>query len=132
VLDPEHPFTEDEYFAFCMANSTLRIERTAQGEIEGTAAEFLRLVPDFVAELMSPSDRLPIARAKMEEWIANGVALGWLIGRRADRLRLPDWQGDGKTDRRDKPAGRWTDCGLRAGPDRHLGGPLSTSKHTAP
>jgi Uma2 family endonuclease len=79
VLDPEHPFTEDEYFAFCMANSTLRIERTAQGEIDGTAAEFLRLVPDFVAELMSPSDRLPIARAKMEEWIANGVALGWLI-----------------------------------------------------
>jgi len=79
VLDPEHPFTEDEYFAFCMANSTLRIERTAQGEIDGTAAEFLRLVPDFVAELMSPSDRLPIARAKMGERIANGVLLGWLI-----------------------------------------------------
>jgi len=33
VLDPEHPLTDDQYFAFCMANSNLRIERTAQGEI---------------------------------------------------------------------------------------------------
>lgn len=41
--------------------------------------KFLRLVPDFVAEVMSPSDRLPTMQAKMEEWIANGVALGWLI-----------------------------------------------------
>jgi Uma2 family endonuclease len=143
VLDPEHLLTDDEYFAFCMANSSLRIERTARGEIVivppvggesdyrsvqvssqlhvwagkdgrgvafGSSVEFilpssaalspdaawvsrekidlltkeerrkfLRLVPDFVAEVMSPSDRLPIARAKMEEWIANGVALGWLI-----------------------------------------------------
>lgn len=41
--------------------------------------KFLRLVPDFVAEVMSPSDRLPALQAKMEEWIANGVLLGWLI-----------------------------------------------------
>jgi Uma2 family endonuclease len=41
--------------------------------------KFLRLVPDFVAEVMSPSDRLPATQAKMDEWIANGVALGWLI-----------------------------------------------------
>lgn len=33
VLDPEHPLTDDQYFAFCAANSNLRIERTAQGEI---------------------------------------------------------------------------------------------------
>jgi Uma2 family endonuclease len=41
--------------------------------------KFLRLVPDFVVEVMSPSDRLPVSQAKMDEWIANGVALGWLI-----------------------------------------------------
>lgn len=33
VLDPEHPLTDDQYFAFCAANSNLRIERTARGEI---------------------------------------------------------------------------------------------------
>ncbi len=40
---------------------------------------FSNLVPDFVLELRSPSDRLPDARAKMSEYIDNGVRLGWLI-----------------------------------------------------
>src|SRR5439155_24319348 len=39
---------------------------------------FLRLVPEFVVEVMSPSDRLPAAKRKMEEGMANGVELGWL------------------------------------------------------
>lgn len=37
------------------------------------------LCPDFVVEIRSQSDRLPVLRAKMEEWIANGAQLGWLI-----------------------------------------------------
>ncbi len=37
------------------------------------------MVPDFVAEVMSPSDRLPAAKEKMAEWMENGVTLGWLI-----------------------------------------------------
>ena len=41
--------------------------------------EFLRLSPEFVIEVMSPSDRLKPAKAKMERWVANGVALAWLI-----------------------------------------------------
>jgi|SRR5215472_11394571 Uma2 family endonuclease len=41
--------------------------------------EFLRLSPEFVIEVMSPSDRLKPAKAKMECWIANEVQLGWLI-----------------------------------------------------
>jgi Uma2 family endonuclease len=45
--------------------------------------KFPPLVPDFVVELTSPSDRLPRVRQKMEAWIANGVKLGWLID--ADR-----------------------------------------------
>lgn len=40
---------------------------------------FGRICPDFVIELRSPSDRLPSLKAKMEEWIRNGAALGWLI-----------------------------------------------------
>ena len=39
--------------------------------------------PEFVAELMSPSDKRPVRfrmlQAKMDEYIANGAQLGWLI-----------------------------------------------------
>src|SRR5437870_5057110 len=41
------------------------------------------LCPEFVVELMSPSDRRPVrfrmAQAKMAEYIENGAQLGWLI-----------------------------------------------------
>lgn len=41
--------------------------------------KFSRVVPDFVIELLSPTDNLPDAQAKMEEYVENGVRLGWLI-----------------------------------------------------
>jgi Uma2 family endonuclease len=41
------------------------------------------LCPDFVIELISPSDRRSHVDAKMREWIDNGAELGWLID--ADR-----------------------------------------------
>jgi Uma2 family endonuclease len=41
--------------------------------------KFIPLCPDFVVELTSPSDRLPQVRQKMEQWMANGAQLGWLI-----------------------------------------------------
>ena len=44
---------------------------------------FLPLCPDFVIELISPSDRLNVVKAKMCEWIENGAELAWLID--ADR-----------------------------------------------
>ena len=37
------------------------------------------LCPEFVVELMSPSDRLAEQKEKMEEYMANGALLGWLI-----------------------------------------------------
>jgi Uma2 family endonuclease len=40
---------------------------------------FWHLAPDFVIELKSDTDRLPVVREKMREWIANGSQLGWLI-----------------------------------------------------
>lgn len=40
---------------------------------------FVPLCPDFVIELMSPSDRLGETQAKMDEYLANGVRLGWLF-----------------------------------------------------
>lgn len=47
-----------------------------------TAAQrkkFLRLCPDFVAEIRSESDRPYRLRKKMREYIEQGARLGWLI-----------------------------------------------------
>ncbi len=41
--------------------------------------KFLPLAPDFVIELRSESDSLPKLKDKMQEYIENGVSLGWLI-----------------------------------------------------
>ena len=41
--------------------------------------KFLRVCPEFVVEVMSPSDRLKDAQHKMREWMRAGVELGWLI-----------------------------------------------------
>ncbi|MEM6255555.1 MAG: Uma2 family endonuclease [Cyanobacteria bacterium P01_D01_bin.156] len=44
--------------------------------------QFVPLCPDFVVELMSPSDTLSKAQEKMAEYLDNGVRLGWLINRK--------------------------------------------------
>jgi Uma2 family endonuclease len=40
---------------------------------------FLPLAPDFVVELRSKTDLLKTVQAKMQEYMDNGVQLGWLI-----------------------------------------------------
>lgn len=44
-----------------------------------TRQKFLPYCPDIVIELKSFNDRLQDLQKKMEEWIANGTRLGWLI-----------------------------------------------------
>jgi Uma2 family endonuclease len=41
--------------------------------------KFAPVCPEFVVELKSKSDSLPELKTKMEEWLANGVQMGWLI-----------------------------------------------------
>jgi len=41
--------------------------------------KFINLAPDFVIEIRSKNDSLAKLKAKMEEYIINGVQLGWLI-----------------------------------------------------
>jgi len=41
--------------------------------------KFLPLCPDFVIELLSPTDALSTTQAKITEYIENGSKLGWLI-----------------------------------------------------
>ena len=44
-------------------------------------ASFAPICPDFVIELRSSSDRLNDLQEKMQEYLMNGILLGWLIDR---------------------------------------------------
>jgi Uma2 family endonuclease len=143
VNDALHRLSDEAYVDFCLANTDIPYERTAEGEIivtppagmesdyrntgvvtqlsvwavrdgrgkvlgpsaqfflpDGSARspdaawvsnkalarvsgdqrkKFPYLCPEFVIEVLSPSDRLNRAKKKMEQWIANGAQLGWLI-----------------------------------------------------
>ncbi len=50
--------------------------------------QFLPLAPDFVVELRSASDNLKPLQAKMQEYIENGVRLGWLINPQAQQVEI--------------------------------------------
>lgn len=43
--------------------------------------KFPPMAPDFVLELLSPTDSLEKIQAKMQEYRSNGMKLGWLIDR---------------------------------------------------
>ena len=49
---------------------------------------FIPLCPDFVVELMSPSDSRSVLQAKMKEYQENGVRLGILIDRSAKQIEI--------------------------------------------
>jgi len=54
-------------------------ETNAQGGLDDEE-DFVKTVPDFVAEVCSSTDRLKKVQEKMTDvWMANGVRLGWLI-----------------------------------------------------
>ncbi len=54
---------------------------------EGESKRFPRLVPDFIVEVVSPSDKLADVEAKVRDtWIANGVRLAWLVDVDSDKL----------------------------------------------
>jgi hypothetical protein len=50
--------------------------------------KFLPLCPDFVIELVSPSDSVQKTRQKMEEYRENGCGLGWLINRQENQIEI--------------------------------------------
>ena len=50
--------------------------------------KFPPIAPDFVIELLSPSDTLKIAQEKMREYIENGVHLGLLINRKSQQVEI--------------------------------------------
>ena len=50
--------------------------------------KFAPICPDFVVELMSPSDSLEKTRAKMLEYLENGARLGFLINRKQRQVEI--------------------------------------------
>ncbi|BCL35297.1 Uma2 family endonuclease [Nostoc sp. MS1] len=144
--------TDEQFFQLCRANSDLRFERTAKGELiimpptggetgnknaritqqvmnwtdaDGTGIafdsstcfklpngadrspdaawiklarwntltqeqkeKFPPICPDFVIELLSPTDSLKVTQEKMKEYIDNGVQLGLLINRKLRQVMI--------------------------------------------
>ncbi len=62
---PDAAWLSDELW-----NNTLTVEEQDK---------FPKISPEFVVELMFPSDKLKDAKLKMLEYIENGVELAWLI-----------------------------------------------------
>lgn len=50
--------------------------------------KFPPICPDFVLELRSRTDSLAELQGKMQEYIQNGAALGWLIDRKNKRVEI--------------------------------------------
>ena len=50
--------------------------------------KFPPIAPDFVLELLSPTDDLATIQAKMREYRDNGVRLGWLIDPKTRRAEI--------------------------------------------
>ena len=50
--------------------------------------KFIPLCPDFVIEMLSPSDNLKQTQEKLTEYMDNGCRLGWLINRRHKTVEI--------------------------------------------
>jgi Uma2 family endonuclease len=55
---------------------------------EKQKASFAPICPDFVIELRSKSDTVASLQKKMEEYLANGTVLGWLIDRQNHQVQI--------------------------------------------
>lgn len=71
---------------FLMPNSAMRspdacwISEERWAKVTPTQKKkFPPVVPNFIVEIRSRTDSLKGAKSKMEEWVDNGIQLGWLI-----------------------------------------------------
>ena len=83
----------DSSSGFVLPNGAIRspdvswVKRTRLAVLTSEQKQrFLPLCPDFVIELRSPSDNLKALQDKMQEYIENGVSLGWLIDTEARQV----------------------------------------------
>jgi len=65
------------------------IEKKRWESLSATLREkFIPLCPDFVIELLSPTDSLKATQEKMQEYLDNGCTLGWLINRQKQEVEI--------------------------------------------
>jgi Uma2 family endonuclease len=66
----------------------------SHGQLAQLSAEayrkFAPLCPEFVIELLSPTDHLVVMQQKMLEYLTNGAELGWLIDPENQRVYIYD------------------------------------------
>jgi Uma2 family endonuclease len=62
-------------------------ERLPQGEFP---AGFCTVIPDLVVEVVSPSDSYADMRQKVDEWLAAGVSMVWVVD--PQRRAVEIWQ----------------------------------------
>ncbi len=74
--------------------SNERLEGLTDEQLE----RFPPVCPDFIIEILSPSDSLKKVKTKMLEYIANGVLLGWLIDRKKEQVFI--YRADGSVTHR--------------------------------
>jgi Uma2 family endonuclease len=85
----------DSSTGFVLANGAMRspdaawVRRERLGKLSPEQKRtFIPLCPDFVVEIRSQTDAVRTLRAKMEEVIANGAQLGWLIDPSTRRVSI--------------------------------------------
>ena len=87
--------TFDSSTGFTLPNGAIRAPDTSWMKLERwnaltdqQKASFAPICPDFVIELRSKSDTSKSLQAKMQEYIANGALLGWLIDRQNRKVYI--------------------------------------------
>lgn len=50
--------------------------------------KFARVCPEFVVEVLSPSDSVKVTEKKMHQWIANGAEVGWMINPVKETIKI--------------------------------------------
>ena len=96
--------TFDSSAGFTLPNGAVRSPDTAwilkekwQALAPEERKKFAKLLPDFVVELRSSrDDSLAELKKKMEDYVENGVRLGWLIDRIEQKAYI--YRGDGTMD----------------------------------
>jgi len=68
----------------------IRRERLPEGELPHG---FCRIVPDLVVEVISPNDSYGEVRQKVNDWLAGGVQVVWLID--PQRKEVEVWRPEG-------------------------------------
>jgi Uma2 family endonuclease len=90
----------DSSTAFQFPNTAIRcpdgawVARSRLAQLSNDQKDrFLPLCPEFVIELLSPSDRRAEVKLKMTDYMANGCELGWLID--PDNRRVHSYRTSG-------------------------------------